>query len=50
MLRLLYLEHADGKTQVAEMIAQWNDTDRQEFEEDAKQVFQETGAGWLMAA
>ncbi len=24
MLRLLYLEHADGKTKVAKMIAQWN--------------------------
>ena len=50
MLRLLYLEHADGKTTVAKMIAQWNDTDRQELEEEAKQVFQETAEGWRMAA
>ena len=50
MLRLLYLEHADGKTTVAKMIAQWNDTDRQELEEEAKQVFQETDDGWRMAA
>ena len=50
MLRLLYLEHADGKTKVAKMIAQWNDIDRQELEEEAKQVFQETDDGWRMAA
>lgn len=50
MLRLLYLEHADGKTKVAKMIAQWNDTDRQELEEEAKQIFQETEDGWRMAA
>ena len=50
MLRLLYLEHADGKTKVAKMIAQWNDTDRQELEEEAKQVFHETAEGWRMAA
>lgn len=50
MLRLLYLEHADGKTKVAKMIAQWNDTDRQELEDEAKQVFQETDDGWRMAA
>ena len=50
MLRLLYLEHADGKTTVAKMIAQCNDTDRQELEEEAKQVFQETDDGWRMAA
>ena len=48
MLRLLYLEHADGKTKVAAMIAQWNDMDR--LEEEAKQVFQETAEGWRMAA
>lgn len=50
MLRLLYLEHADGKTKIAKMIAQWNDTDRQEMEEETKQVFQETAEGWRMAA
>ncbi|MFA7241912.1 MAG: helix-turn-helix domain-containing protein [Sulfuricellaceae bacterium] len=48
MLRLLYLEHANGKTKVAEMIARWNDIDRQE--EETKQVFQETAEGWRMAA
>lgn len=50
MLRLLYLEHADGKTKVAKMIAQWNDIDRQELEEESKHVFQETDDGWRMAA
>lgn len=51
MLRLLYLEHADGKTKVAKMIAQWNDIDRPErLEEETKQVFQETAEGWRMAA
>lgn len=48
MLRLMYLEHAEGNTKVAELIAQWNDTDRQEDEE--RQVFEETGHGWRMAA
>ena len=48
MLRLMYLEHIDGKTKVAELIAQWNDTDRQE--DEARQVFEETGSGWRMAA
>ena len=33
MLRLLYLEFADGTTKLAEMIERWNDTDRQEDEE-----------------
>lgn len=51
MLRLLYLEHADGKTKVAKMIAQWNDTDREEKQvEETKQVFQETDGGWRIAA
>lgn len=51
MLRLLYLEHADGETKVAKMIAQWNDIDRMEkLEEGAKQIFQETAKGWRMAA
>ena len=48
MLRLLYLEHADGKTGVAEMISRWNEIDRQD--EEAAQVFQETEEGWRMAA
>ena len=51
MLRLLYLEHADGETKVAKMIAQWNDIDRLEkLEEGARQIFQETAKGWRMAA
>lgn len=48
MLRLLYLEHADGKTRVAAMIAKWNDTDR--LEDEGQQVFHETAEGWRMAA
>lgn len=48
MLRLMYLEHADGKTKVAEMIEKWNDSDRQE--EEARKVFEETSRGWRMAA
>lgn len=48
MLRLLYLEHADGTTKLAELIARWNDTDRQIGE--ARQVFEETDSGWRMAA
>jgi DNA-binding transcriptional regulator YiaG len=48
MLRLMYLEHADGATKVAEMIEKWNDSDRQE--EEARKVFEETRKGWRMAA
>lgn len=48
MLRLMYLEHADGTTAVAAMIERWNDTDRQE--DDAKYVFKETRSGWRVAA
>lgn len=48
MLRLMYLEHADGTTKVAEMIEKWNDSDRQE--EEARKVFEETRKGWRMAA
>lgn len=48
MLRLIYLEHADGKTRVAEMIGKWNDIDR--LEEEAREVFKETAEGWRMAA
>jgi DNA-binding transcriptional regulator YiaG len=48
MLRLMYLEHADGTTKVAAMIEKWNDSDRQE--EEARKVFEETRKGWRMAA
>ena len=48
MLRLMYLEHMNGKTKVAELIARWNDIDRQEDVE--RQVFEETDSGWRMAA
>jgi putative transcriptional regulator len=48
MLRLLYLEHMDGTTKVAELIARWNDTDRQE--EEGRNVFEDTEHGWRMAA
>jgi DNA-binding transcriptional regulator YiaG len=48
MLRLMYLEHADGKTKVAEMIEKWNDSDR--TEDEARKVFEETRRGWRMAA
>lgn len=44
----MYLEHADGKTKVAEMITQWNDSDR--TEDEARKVFEETRKGWRMAA
>lgn len=48
MMRLMYLEHADGKTKVAEMIEKWNDSDREE--DEARKVFEETRRGWRMAA
>lgn len=48
MLRLMYLEHMNGKTKVAELIARWSDIDRQEDVE--RQVFEETDSGWRMAA
>lgn len=48
MLRLLYLEHVNGKTKVADMIAQWNDSDR--LEDEAREVFEDTAKGWRMAA
>ena len=47
-LRLLYLEHMDGTTKVADLIARWNDTDRQE--EEGRHVFEDTEHGWRMAA
>ncbi|MCP5230311.1 transcriptional regulator [Accumulibacter sp.] len=48
MLRLMFLEHIHGATRVTELIAQWNDTDRQK--DEARQVFEETEAGWRLAA
>jgi putative transcriptional regulator len=48
MLRLLYLERMDGTTKVAELIAQWNDTDRQE--DELRRVFEDTEHGWRLAA
>ena len=48
MLRLLYLEHVNGKTKVADMIAQWNDSDR--MENEAREVFEDTAKGWRMVA
>lgn len=48
VLRLLYLEHANGKTKVAKLIAQWNDSDR--LQDESRQVFEETAKGWRMAA
>lgn len=47
VFRLLYLEHADGTTKVAEIINQLNDTDRQV--DDAKRVFETTRTGWKAA-
>lgn len=48
MIRLLYLEHADGETRIAELIKQWNDTDRQEDAE--RHVFEAQSGGWRIAA
>ena len=51
MLRLLYLEHADGKTTAGENDCPMERTQTdKELEEEAKQVFQETAEGWRMAA
>jgi putative transcriptional regulator len=51
VLRLLYLEHADGKTKIAKMIAHWNELDRLNgMKENAKQVFQEADGEWSVAA
>lgn len=47
MLKLLYLEHVDGKTAIAGQIKQWNDTDRHEVE---KQVFEASRGKWRTAA
>lgn len=49
MLRLLYLEHADGTTKLAEMIEQWNATDRQE-DEEPRTTAEKDLAGWRIAA
>ena len=48
ILRLLYLEHVNGKTKIAEMISQWNDSDR--LQDESREVFEETAKGWRMAA
>ena len=46
---LLYLEHADGKTKVADIIKKLNDTDR--LADDAsKHVYEATRTGWKAAA
>ncbi len=49
MLRLLYLEHADGTTKLAELIEQWNETDRQEGE-DQSMTAQRDQERWRIAA
>lgn len=49
MLRLLYLEHADGTTKLAELIEQWNETDRQEGE-DQSMTAQRDQEKWRIAA
>lgn len=49
MLRLLYLEHADGTTRLAEMIEQWNETDR-EGDEAQLTTAEKDGGGWRIAA
>ena len=48
MLRLLYLERVNGKTKVADMIAQWSDSDRRE--DEAREVFEATAKDWRNAA
>lgn len=49
MLRLLYLEHADGTTKLAELIERWNETDRIENEEQRTTAEKDSG-GWRVAA
>lgn len=49
MLRLLYLEHADGTTRVAEMIERWSETDRQE-DEVQRTTAEKNDRGWRIAA
>lgn len=49
MLRLLYLEHADGTTKLAELIEKWNETDRQEGE-DQSMTAQRDQEKWRIAA
>lgn len=49
MLRLLYLEFADGTTKLAEMIERWNDTDRQDDEEQ-RTTAERASTGWRVAA
>jgi putative transcriptional regulator len=49
MLRLLYLEHADGTTKLAELIERWNETDRLVGEEQ-RTTAEKAPAGWKIAA
>lgn len=49
MLRLLYLEHADGTTKLAELIERWNETDRLELE-DRRTTAAKEPTGWRIAA
>lgn len=47
--RMLYLEFADGTTKLAEMIERWNDTDRQDDEEQ-RTTAERASTGWRVAA
>lgn len=47
LLRLFYLEYLNGKTAIATLIDQWNETDRQE---EAPYVFTDSKQGWKLAA
>lgn len=49
MLRLLYLEHADGTTRLAEMIGQWSKADREEGEPQCTTA-EKNEDGWRIAA
>ena len=49
VLRLLYLEHADGKTKVADIVKKLSDTDRQ-ADDANKHVYEATRTGWKAAA
>lgn len=47
--RMLYLEFADKTTKLAEMIERWNDTDRQDDEEQ-RTTAERASTGWRVAA
>ena len=47
--RMLYLEFADKTTMLAEMIERWNDTDRQDDEEQ-RTTAERASTGWRVAA